>query len=123
MKVKDKVYKFEIEIDFVKSEVRYNRKECEVIGINKDRLVLNDEYFTSMELLKNRYNSHRDILKTVHIYHSKFTFTQHDQLEVSYFSPNNSEKIAKRVMKKQILNYMYEKFGRYTGKEFLLNQI
>jgi N-acetylneuraminic acid mutarotase len=122
MKIGDKIYEFEIILDFKKNEVRQKKEEHSIIGINKDRLVMNDEQFTTLELKKTRYNDHQTIIRTVGVYHSNFSI-YYDEVKAYFHTTNPSEKIAKKIMKKKIESFMWEKFGRYTAQTHLLDKI
>jgi len=61
MKVKDDVYRYEIKLDFKKDEVIQEKKQFTVIGVNAERLCLDDKSFTSIKYKKS-YRSDTDRL-------------------------------------------------------------
>jgi hypothetical protein len=122
MHIGDKIYKFEITLDFLKSEVNQNRTENSVIGINDERLVMNDKQFTTLELKKTRYNDHQTIIRKVCVWHSHYG-TYWDKVDAVFYTTNNSEKIAKKTMKKQIEKFMFEKFGKYAMQTSMIELI
>jgi hypothetical protein len=122
MHIGDKVYKFDIVLDFLKNEVSQERKEHSIIGINDERLVINDRQFTTLELKKTRYNDHKTIIRKVYVWHSHYG-NYWDSVKAVFYTTNNSEKIAKKTMKKQIEKFMYEKFGKYAMQTSMIDRI
>ena len=123
MKTGDSLYKFRIKIDFKKNEATFNEvQEDQILGINEKLLVINDNFFSRYDLKKDRTYNSNPIIKKVHANH--FVMDGYcDEVNVRYISPNQSITIAKKVMKKEAEKFLYEKFGKYCGKEILLNQI
>ena len=122
MKIGDSLYSFRITVDFKNDTASFSYvEEVKIIGINDKLLAINDSNFNRYDLKKDRYSSNR-VMKKVYVHHFVMT-DYYDELIVSYISPNQSVTIAKKVMKKEAEKFLYEKFGKYCGKEILLNQI
>jgi len=123
MKIGDSLYSFRIKIDFKKNEATFEDVgEAQILGINDKVVVVNDSNFSKYDLKKdNTYNSN-PVIKQVRVNHFVLT-SYYDEVNVRYTSPSQSIAIAREVMKKEAEKFLYEKFGRYCGKEILLNQI
>lgn len=119
MKKGDTVYHFSLAVDFIKDEVRFGISEHKVIGVNDKRIVIDDADFTRLDFKESRIN---DVFERVGGYHFN-CLSYYDEIKVNYYSANDNEKTAKTAMKKWAEEFMYEKFGRYSSKQFLLDKI
>jgi hypothetical protein len=56
------------------------------------------------------------------VWHSHYG-TYWDKVDAVFYTTNNSEKIAKKTMKKQIEKFMFEKFGKYAMQTSMIELI
>lgn len=61
MKVKDKVYHYEVKLDFLKDKVEQKVEEHKIIGVNAGYIAINDDCFTSIKT-KQVYRGDEDTL-------------------------------------------------------------
>lgn len=118
--VGDKIYSYEIILDFRKDCSSKVKNEYKVLGINEKRLVLDDNYFTKLDLKKESYNSNQ-ILNRSSSWHYNFSKYKDEVLTQIYTTDNNSKRVYKKL-KVDTGNFLYEKFGKYCkGTDLLEN--
>lgn len=122
MKVKDKVYLFVIELDFLKDAVIQESKEYEVIGANDKCLAINDEYFTSIGIKTRNDYRFGNKLDDVGVIQSKYE-KYFDYIRGSLYTSNSNEKLAYKKIKKELEKFIQEKHGRYCNAITMLDKI
>jgi len=122
MKAKDKVYYYEIKIDFHKYKLEQKCEEYTVLGVNDLNLVINDREFTAIKR-KKRYRGDKETLfnETV-VYDSKFGMYW-DEIVAYLYTSTTSKKIAYRRLKKALEKFIYDKHGRYCNAIAFLDKI
>jgi hypothetical protein len=114
----DKVYRFEIRLDFLKDAVTTEENEYEVLATNEDFFVINDRNFKTL-----RYKI--DIYGTIENFKKPSAFSSYFKSYYDYvlgyiYTDNKSKAIAHRQIKKAMSDYMEEKYGRFCkGIEML----
>jgi hypothetical protein len=121
VKVKDKVYFFEIKLDFKNDSVEQTKKEYEVIGINESYMCINDHCFNSLKIKKS-YRSDKEDFNVVRIHEMNFS-SYWDYIRGYLYTASPSEKIAYRRIKKALEKFIYEKHGRYCNAISFLDKI
>ncbi len=122
MKVKDKIYLFVIELDFLKDAVIQELKEYKIIGVNSKCIAINDEYFTTISTdSKTNYRLHEEYNK-VSIIQSKYEKI-FDYIRGSLYTSDSSNKSAYKRIKAELEKYIQEKHGRYCNAVTMLDKI
>jgi len=122
MKVKDKVFLYEIKLSFKDDEVTQTKEEYKVIGVNKDRLCIDNRYFTTIKH-KKEYRGDKDTMfNEVHI----IDWSNNDYFNSIYgqlYTSTSSEKIAYKRIKKALEKHINTRLSKYGNISILLDKI
>lgn len=121
MKKKDKVYEYEIKIDFLKDEVKQTKEEHSIIGANKNYICLDTLNFKSLKI-KPSYSGDTIDFEAVNTFESKYS-NMWDYMMATLFTSEPDEKIVYKKMKDALENFIYEKHGRYCNAATFLDKI
>jgi hypothetical protein len=122
MKVKDTVYEYTIKFDFLKDRVVQERCEYQIIGINDERMCINDRGFSSIKLKKSYRGDKDELFNDVVVFDSHYE-GYWDYIQASLYSATTSEKIAYKRMKRALEKFIQKKHGRYCNAIAFLDKI
>jgi hypothetical protein len=121
VKIGDTVYRFGITLDFLKNAVTTTESEFIVLGINEQRLVINDISFTRLQY-KNETYAIDTPFKIAKI--SRWNTKPYwDEIRGYIYTDNKSKTIARKAIKKALKEYLYENYGRYCKGIDLLEKL
>lgn len=122
MKVKDKVYYYEIEINFNKNEVKQTDKEYTVIGVNDSRLCIDDSCFKSIKYKKSYRGDSEKLFNEVCVI--DWSNDRYFNFIRGYlYTSTTSKKIAYKRVKRGLEKHIGERYGKYCNAAELLNSI
>lgn len=111
LNIGDKVYYFEIRLDFMKDAVTTKEKEFTVIGTNEIKFVMNDVSFTRIQYKDEKYAIDTPFKATrISRWNTKPYW---DEVKGYIYTDNESKLIAHKAIRKELEKYLYENFGRY----------
>lgn len=122
MKVKDKVYRYEIKFDFKSNTVVQKQEEYTVIGVNQDYLCIDDRRFTAIKHKKSYRGDTDTLFNEVGI----CDWTDRSYLDYLFgylYTSTTSKKIAYKRIKKALEKHIYNKHGRYCNAISFLEKI
>lgn len=122
LKIGDKVYTYEIELDFEKDKIKISKYENHVIGINEYRLCIDNKTFTSIKYRK-QYKDDKDKLFGDVIIVDFTKFINFDCIIGTLYTTQADEKIAYKKVKDELEEYIYKNFGRYSKATKLLDSL
>lgn len=125
MKPKDIVHEFEIRLDFKTNKVTQKCTKYTVLGVNEDRLVINNRYFTVIFYKKPYRGSSEKLFNEVEVIDTSNwnTSEYYDYIEGKLYTSTSNYKIAYRRIKKELEKYINKKHGRYCNAITILDQI
>lgn len=120
MQIGDKVYVYEIKLDFNKNKVEQLCNCHQIIGVNKYKFVIDDLSFTAM----NREKAYKDDRVLNQVLFVDFT----DWKDFGYLTGilrtmESNKKVAYKKVKRELEKYINKKLIRYGGATQLLNEI
>jgi hypothetical protein len=123
MKVGDKVYYFEIKLDFKNDCVNQSKQEFNVAGVNEEYVCIDNYNFTSIQL-KKRYSSdkEKELFNNANAWEMRFS-TYWDYIQGFLYTTCSSEKVAYKKVKKALEEFIFEKHGRYCNAISFLDKI
>ena len=124
MKVKDKVFRYTIKLDFSNDKVEKNRKEYEIIGYNDTNLAINDSSFSTIRHTKMYRSDNTVLFNAISVYDtSGWAISSYDYIQADLYTQSSSEKIAYKRIKKALEKFIYKKHGRYCNAISFLDRI
>lgn len=122
MKVNDKVYRYEIKLNFKDDSVEQEKTENKIIGINENYLCVDSFMFMTIKY-KAVYKGDNDTLfNEVNI----VDYTDNNYLNYLYgyvYTTVTDEKLAYAVIKKALEKHINKKLGKYSKVAILLDKI
>jgi len=124
MKAKDTIYHYEIRIDFNANKVTQSQKKHTVLGVNSERLVIDDYRFTTIKHKKSYRGDTDSLFNQVTVFDtSNWHISSSDYIQSDLYTSSSSTKIAYRRMKKALETFIYKKHGRYCNAITMLDKI
>lgn len=116
----DKIFYFEIKIDFKKYVIETKNEESSVIGANERLFVINDYSFTKLnQKMEKDYSCYTNLNKPIA---SEFKCgSLYDEIRSCIYTDINNSTKAYKTLKKKLEDYIYEKHGRYSKGIDILN--
>ena len=122
MKVKDIIYRYEIELDFKDNKVKQEQKPYQVIGYNDTYLAINDQRFSTIKHRKlYRGDNYDTLFNEVSVFDYQSTYN--DFIRATLYTQSSSKKIAYKRMKKELEKFIYKKHGRYCNAITMLDKV
>jgi len=122
MKPKDIVHYYEVKIDFDKNDIFQTHEKYKVLGVNLNKLVIEDDNFTVIKHKKLYRGDFNIVFNQTNINESHFE-PYWNYIKCYLYTLSSSEKIAYRRIKKSLEKYIYEKHGRYCNALEFLDKI
>ncbi len=125
LNVGDKVYVYEIKLDFKENRVEQTKLEHNIIGVNKERVCIDNCYFTSIKTKKDYRGDTDTLFNQIGIIDtSKWGWCDYaDYISGTLYTTNSSNKVAYKRIKKELEKYINEKISRYGVAIELLEKI
>jgi hypothetical protein len=111
MKTGDKVFYYEIEIDFMGNNVKQAKEEHKIVAVNSHYLCIDNNDFTSIKHTKWYSGDVDTLFNEVRTYEMKYTFT--NKIFAELYTSSSNDKVAYRRMKKQIEKFIDKNYGCY----------
>lgn len=121
MTLGDKIYHYEVKIDFVKQTVNQTKRDHTLIGLNKDYGVFDDYSFTKARLTKKGGYKSDVVFDEPRAYEFKI-YSYNEVTGYIYSTIENDKKMYSKI-KKQLEKFIDEKYGCYCNGRNLTSQI
>lgn len=122
MQVGDKVYVYEVKLEFSKNKVEQIESQYNIIGINEYYLCIDDNRFSSIKRRK-QYSGDTDKLFNQISIIDMTGFSTLDYITGVLRTTQNSKVHAYKRIKKELEKYINKKLSRYGGAIKLLDEI
>ena len=122
MQVGDKIYVYEIKLDFNNSKTEQICNIHKIIGVNEQKLVIDDYHFTVIKH-KKAYSGDKEKLLNDVLFVDFTDWEYFGYLTGILRTTESDGKLGYRKVKKELGKYITKKLSRYGGAIELLDKI